>query len=120
MEQRYKIELTEEQLMLISQCVEDCHRFAVGQTELAHTVATLTSNERKEARVFLSAIDLPQYDWAGNGCADKDKRRFIAQTYGIYREILHFLHRDAEDWNVYKSGTLTCDESVPLIKVEKI
>ena len=37
-----------------------------------------------------------------------------------YREILHYLNRDAEDCNVYKSETLTCAESVPLIKVEEI
>ena len=31
---KYQITLTEEQLMLMAHCVEDCSRFAAGQTEL--------------------------------------------------------------------------------------
>lgn len=27
---KYQITLTEDQLILIAQCVEDCHRFAAG------------------------------------------------------------------------------------------
>ena len=34
---KYRITLTEEQLRLIADCVEDCHRFACGQTELWNT-----------------------------------------------------------------------------------
>lgn len=34
----YQITLTSEQMMLISRCVEDCHRFVAGQCELHNTV----------------------------------------------------------------------------------
>lgn len=39
--QLYKITLTREQLMLISQCVEDISRFAAGDMDLQHTTDTL-------------------------------------------------------------------------------
>ena len=38
---KYRITLTEEQLRLIADCVEDCHRFACGQTELWNTTLQL-------------------------------------------------------------------------------
>ena len=34
---KYQVTLTEEQLMLIAKRVEDCYRFACGQTELYNT-----------------------------------------------------------------------------------
>lgn len=39
--QLYKITLTREQLMLISQCVEDISRYAAGDMGLQHTTETL-------------------------------------------------------------------------------
>lgn len=42
--QLYKITLTREQLMLISQCVEDISRFAVGDMNLQHTTSTLIND----------------------------------------------------------------------------
>lgn len=38
---RYRIELSEDQLRLIINCVEDCHRFMGGQMELNHTTDCL-------------------------------------------------------------------------------
>ena len=42
-ERNYKIELTEHQLLLMAQCVEDCHRFIAGQTELDNSISILKS-----------------------------------------------------------------------------
>lgn len=42
--QLYKITLTREQLMLISQCVEDISRFAAGDMDLQHTTDTLIND----------------------------------------------------------------------------
>ena len=42
--QLYKITLTREQLMLISQCVEDISRFAAGDIDLQHTTDTLIND----------------------------------------------------------------------------
>lgn len=36
-EKKYRITLTEHQLRLIANCVEDCHRFMAGQMELSHS-----------------------------------------------------------------------------------
>jgi hypothetical protein len=35
---RYKIELSEEQMRLISNCLEDVSRFASGQWEMRYTI----------------------------------------------------------------------------------
>lgn len=40
-ERKWNVELTEHQLMLMAECVEDCHRFLAGQTELSNTTKYL-------------------------------------------------------------------------------
>ena len=40
-EKKWRIELTEHQLRLIANCVEDCHRFIGGQMELSNSTACL-------------------------------------------------------------------------------
>ena len=124
---KYQVILTEEQLMLIEQCVEDCHRFACGQTELWNTTSRFNIKNQAELRNQLQKLQplvTPEleyrasYDWAGNGCKDKHQKRFIVKTYAIYREILHKIINDG----IYKCSTLTCDESgqVPIIEaIEK-
>lgn len=65
------------------------------------------------------------YGWNGSSCPDKNQRKFIAETYYLYREIYHQLtleaakHKDM-GWNVYLDETLTCSESGEPIKVERI
>lgn len=120
---KYQVILTEEQLMLIAKCVEDCHRFACGQTELNNTMGVLWSPHRFEVKERLRMLSkyvnpdlLPHqsYSWDGYGCKDKNQREFIAKTYAIYREILHKIINDG----VYKYRTLTCEEGgqVPIIE----
>ena len=65
------------------------------------------------------------YGWDGGSCPDKHQRKFIAETYYLYREIYHQLtleaakHKDM-GYNVYLGETLICDESGEPIKVERI
>ena len=65
------------------------------------------------------------YGWDGGSCPDKSQRKFIAETYYLYREIYHQLtleaakHKDM-GWNVYLGETLTCNESAEPIKVERV
>ena len=65
------------------------------------------------------------YGWDGGSCPNEHQRRFIAETYYLYREIYHQLtleaakHKDM-GWNVYLGETLTCSESGEPIKVERI
>ena len=65
------------------------------------------------------------YGWNGGSCPNEEQRKFLAETYYLYREIYHQLtleaakHKDM-GWNVYLDETLTCDESGEHIKVERI
>ena len=65
------------------------------------------------------------YGWNGGSCPDENQRKFIAETYYLYREIYHQLTLEAAkdkdmDWNVYLGETLTCKDSGEPIKVERI
>ena len=131
-EKKWQIEPTEHQLLLMAQCVEDCHRFICGQMGLSNSTAC-----RKQYRELSEELDKLQpfvtpllgrgafYGWNGGSCPDDNQRKFIAETYYLYREIYHQLtletakHKDM-GWNVYLGETLTCDESGDPIKVERI
>ena len=129
-EQKWRIELTEHQLMLMAQCIEDCHRFIGGQMELSNSTACLEHYSELSEELGKSQPLVPpllsrnaSYGWNGGSCPDDYQRKFIAETYYLYREIYHQLtleaakHRDM-GWNVYLSDTLTCKESGEPIKVE--
>lgn len=131
-EKKWRIELTEHQLRLIANCVEDCHRFIGGQMELSNSTACLKHyRELSEELGKLQPLVTPMlehnaaYSWDGGTCPDDNQRKFIAETYYLYREIYHQLtleaakHKDM-GWNVYLGETLTCSESGEPIKVERI
>lgn len=133
MNEKYTLEVTEEQLQLIANCVEDLCRFVSGQTGLDNTTIGIVSNRdyRKLAVALeqLTPFVTPHlgksqyYGWDGGDCPNEEQRKFIAKTYGIYREIRHFLAvtSGAPAWSTYLSPTLTCEDSVPLpiIKVKE-
>ena len=131
-EKKWRIELTEHQLRLIANCVEDCHRFIGGQMELSNSTACLKHGRHLgEELSTLQAFATPllergaSYGWNGGSCPNDNQRKFIAETYYLYREIYHQLtleaakHKDMS-WNVYIDETLTCSESGEPIKVERI
>lgn len=131
-EKKWRIELTEHQLRLIANCVEDCHRFIGGQMELSNSTACLKHGRHLgEELSTLQAFVTPllergaSYGWNGGSCPDDNQRKFIAETYYLYREIYHQLtleaakHKDM-GWNVYLGETLTCNESGEPIKVERV
>ena len=124
---KYSIECTEEQLLLISKCVEDCCRFASGQTELFHTSCVLEKyGEVRDALKSVKPLVTPHlsynasYGWNGGSCPNNAQRKFIAKTYPIYREILHFMAVENQWNNVYDSPTLTCEEGGEPIKIKEI
>ena len=131
-EKKWRIELNEHQLRLMAQCVEDCHRFIGGQTELSNSTAFIKHyRELREELGKLQPLVTPllerraAYGWDGGYCQDDNQRKFLAETYYLYREIYHQLAIDEakyEDmgWNVYLSNTLTCRESGEPIKVERV
>ena len=63
-EQKYTLTVTEKQLMLIANCIEDISRFLVGQTELWYTCACLKNgmeirNKLKEIKSLVTP-NLPE------------------------------------------------------------
>ena len=131
-EKKWRIELTEHQLRLMAQCIEDCHRFIGGQMELSNSTSCLTRRlVLCEELSKLHPLVTPElgrgasYGWNGGSCPNDHQRKFIAETYYLYREIYHQVTLDKAkdkdmDWNVYLGETLTCDESGEPIKVERI
>ena len=129
---KWRIELTEHQLRLIANCVEDCHMFIGGQMELSNSTVCLERYfEIREELEKLKPLVTPRlgrgasYGWNGGSCPNEDQRKFLAETYYLYREIRHKITLDEakyEDmsWNVYLGDTLTCKDSGETIKVERI
>ena len=131
-EKKWRIELTEHQLMLMAKCIEDCSRFIGGQMELSNSTTCLKHGRHlgEELRT-LQPFVTPElgygasYGWNGGSCPDENQRKFIAETYYLYREIYHKVTLDKAkdkdmDWNVYLGETLTCKDSGEPIKVERI
>lgn len=128
-EKKYRIECTERQLRLIASCVEDCHRFMGGQVELWNMASLLDNYSELRYRLDelkpLVTPHLPfnaSYGWSGGDCPNEHQRKFIAETYPIYREILHYLACQDKDngYNVYKGSTLTCKEGGEPIRIKEI
>ena len=131
-QKKWRIELTEHQLRLIANCVEDCHRFIGGQMELSNSTACLKHcRHLGEKLATLQPFVTPElergasYGWNGGSCPDENQRKFIAETYYLYREIYHQIVLEKAkhmnmSCNVYLDETLTCDESGEPIKVERV
>ena len=131
-EKKWRIELTEHQLMLMAKCIEDCSRFIGGQMELSNSTTCLKHGRHLgEELARLQPFVTPElgcgasYGWNGGSCPDENQRKFIAETYYLYREIYHQITleeaKDKDmDWNVYLGDTLTCKDSGEPIKVERI
>lgn len=128
MEKMYRVTLSEEQLRLVSNCVEDVNRFASGQPELWYTLENMLegveSSEKTdrilEARELLKKVKeilLPEL--RSGAFKGYNTPGFIGNTYQIYRTILHQLTVDNNINNTYSSPTLPSG-NMGTIKVEKI
>ena len=100
---KYKIELSEAQMRLIANCLEDISRFASGQWEMGYTVGEMLRDlpfderikRRGEAEEFLKQakkVLLP--DYADDSSIYYNGTEFIGNTYQIYRTILYQLAKD--------------------------
>lgn len=100
--------------------------------ELSNSTSCLTKHrELSEELGKLQPLVTPllgrgaSYGWSGGSCPNENQRKFLAETYYLYREIYHQMtiedakHNDI-GWNVYLGETLTCDESGEPIKVERV
>lgn len=125
---KYRIELTEEQMHLVSNCLEDVSRFASGQWEMRYTIEEMVRglefNEamkrKKEAEDLLNKakkVLLP--DLADNQSKSYNGTEFIGNVYQIYRSILHQLAIDNNWNNVYSSPALKSG-TMGTVKIEKL
>ena len=123
-DRKWIIEVTEQQLYDIINDVEDIHRFLAGQTELCNatdyvepcnTMLILRDKLRELQPLVTPELDrCASYGWNGGGCPNKAHREKIKRGYACYRNLKHCIekYRNNDDWNVYRSETLTC--GVPL------
>lgn len=112
---KYTIELSEEQMRLISFCLEDVSRFASGQWEFRYTVEEMLRGlpfdeqmkRRDEVEKLLKQVKrilLPEL--SDNASKSYNGSEFIGNTYQIYRTILHKLAIDNNWNNVYSLPSL--------------
>lgn len=127
MDKKYQITVNEHQLRLIAACIEDCARFLCGQTELWHTISQLPNYlELREKLEELQPLVTPylqkgaSYGWNGGSCSDERQKKLIAETYYLYRTMLYTLHKDDNDWNVYTSPALRCEDSGEVIEIKEV
>ena len=125
---KYKIELSEEQMRLVSFCLEDVSRFASGQWEMRYTIEEMLRGlpfaeqmkRRGEVENLLKQVKrilLPELP--DNASKGYNGSEFIGNTYQIYRTILHQLAIDNNWNNVYSSSTLPSG-TLGIIKVKAI
>jgi hypothetical protein len=125
---KYKIELSEEQMRLVSFCLEDVSRFASGQWEMRYTIEEMLRGlpfaeqmkRRGEVENLLKQVKrilLPELP--DNASKGYNGSEFIGNTYQIYRTILHQLAIDNNWNNVYSSSSLPSG-TLGIIKVKAI
>lgn len=125
---KYRIELSEEQMRLIADCLEDVSRFASGQWEMQNMIEAMVKGlpieeqlkRRDEAEELLrqaKKVLLPEMQ--DNSSKGYNGSEFIGNTYQIYRTILHQLAKDNEWNNVYSSSALPSG-NLGTIKIEAV
>jgi hypothetical protein len=133
-EKKYRITLSERQLYRVIECVEDIHRFIGGQVEMYNATCMLDNMHElhNKMRKEIYPLVVPElyrqhgfnasYGWDGSTCPNKHQKKFLAETYYLYRELLHqlTLMRNSGEYNVYNSPTLTCEDSGEPIMLEEL
>lgn len=100
---KYRIELSEQQMKLIAECLEDISRFASGQWGMRYTIEKMLRGlpfdehmkRRGEAEELLKQakrVLLPEF--SDNANKGYNGSEFIGNTYQIYRTILYQLAND--------------------------
>lgn len=125
---KYKIELSEEQMHLVANCLEDISRFASGQWKMRYTIEEMLRGlpfdeqmkirgEVEELLKKAKRVLLPEL--TDNESKGYNGSEFIGNTYQIYRTILHQLAKD-NNWNdVYSSPALSSG-NLGIIKIEAV
>lgn len=125
---KYKIELSENQMRLIADCLEDVSRFASGQWEMRYTIQEMLKDlpfeeqmkRRSQAEDLLKVVKkilLPEL--LDNASKGYNGSEFIGNTYQIYRTILHELAKDNDWGDIYSSPALPSG-NLGTIKIEAV
>lgn len=130
---KYTITLTEEQMRLVAEGMEDYYRFLSGECRMMNATQYIKSIPSKHfLREEMQRLGKPRmspnlqssssYKWNGDSCPNENQRKAIAMSYMIYREIQHHfaMQRPKVDWNTLQGQTLICEEQGPLIKIEEV
>ena len=124
---KYKIEVSEKQIRLIAQCLEDVSRFASGQCKIDYTVQEILRGlpfdeymeRRDKVEELFEQIKMVLFpELKPNQSIYYDGSEFIGNTYQIYRTILHQLAIDNNLDNVYSSPALPSG-TLGTIKIDK-
>ena len=127
MSKKYTIELSEEQMRLIADCMEDVFRFASGQWQLRHTVEEMLRglpfdeqmkrrDETEELLRQAKKVLLPNF--VDNESYGYNSTEFIGNCYQVYRTILYQLAMD-NDWNNVYSYPSLPSGTLGTIKIKK-
>lgn len=131
-EKRYRITMTESQLRLMINAVEDWHRFLAGQCDMSNATSYVKDSRmaRENLEKYVRPYIVPElryrgssYSWNGGDCPSEPQRKAIAMSYMLYREPLHYLttHNGKDmSWTAYNSETLRCPEQGDIITIEEI
>lgn len=125
---KYRIELSEDQMRLVANCLEDVSRFASGQWELRYTIEEMLKglpfDEQMERRDQVEEllkqtkrVLLP--DFPNNANKGYNGSEFIGNVYQIYRTILYQLAKDNNWDNVYSSPALPSG-TLGTVKIESV
>ena len=125
---KYRIELSEQQMRLIADCLEDVSRFASGQCEMRYTIEEMLRGlpfdekmkRRGEVEELLKKakrVLLPEF--SDNASKGYNGSEYIGNTYQIYRTILYKLAKDNDWHNVYSSSALPSG-NLGTIKIETV
>lgn len=128
MSKKYTIELSEDQMRLIADCMEDVSRFASGQWQLRTTLNEMLKGlpfeewleRRDQAEELLrqaKRVLLP--DFVDNQSYGYNSTEFIGNCYQISRTIMHRLAID-NDWNNVYSSPALASGTMGTIKIEKL
>lgn len=129
-DRKWRITLTEEQLYVMINALEDWHRFICGQCTMDYATSFISEPKRMHAVREILGKDIEStmfpelqlnasYSWCG-GQPNPHMSKAAAISYMLYREARHqlTLANNPKEWNVYKSETLTCEDQGPMIKCE--
>lgn len=129
---KYTITCTEEHLRLMADAIEDWCRFLSGQCEMWNATSGLKLENIREIhdrlKYEIKPLITPElsgnasYGWSGGSCPNEWQEGKIAMSYGIYRQIRHFLavnNPETPRHDVYLGSTLTCEKQGGLIEIKE-